>query len=115
MNLKLRRLVRTPHSEQYALFDLDKMDENYDPTSAGKVDLHFANGGVYGTFLLWKEVAAQLSAKDLRTLVTGILTEVCEPVGLPSEYAVEFFSPDLGRYELFTNAAEGEEAGEGEK
>ena len=40
MNLKLRRLVRTPASEQYALFDLDKMDENYDPVSAGKIDLH---------------------------------------------------------------------------
>jgi hypothetical protein len=110
MNLKLRRLVRTPTSEQYALFDLDKIDENYEPTSAGKVDLHFVSEAVYGTFLLWNDVAAGISAAEARSLVLGILTELCEPMGLPAEYAVEFFSPDLGHYELFTNALE---AGEG--
>lgn len=106
MNLKLRRLVRTPSSEQYALFDLDKMDENYDPVSAGKIDLHFVPEGIYGTFLLWKEVAEPLSSKDIKTLVSTTLAELCEPMGLPSEYAVEFFCPDLRRYELFTNTAD---------
>jgi hypothetical protein len=106
MNLKLRRLVRTPSSEQYALFDLDKMDENYDPVSAGKIDLHFVPEGIYGTFQLWKEVAEPLSSKDLKTLVSTLLAELCEPMGLPSEYAVEFFCPDLGRYELFTNTSD---------
>jgi hypothetical protein len=106
MNLKLRRLVRTPSSEQYALFDLDKMDENFDPVSAGKIDLHLVPDGVYGTFLLWKEVADTLSSKELKTLVSAILAELCEPMGLPSQHAVEFFCPDLKRYELFTNAAD---------
>ncbi len=108
MNLKLRRLVRTPSSEQYALFDMDKMDENFDPTSAGKLDLHFVNEAVYGSFLLWKEVAEQLSPSEIKNLVVAIIAEVCEPMGLPAEYAVEFFCPDLGHYELFTNALEGE-------
>jgi len=108
MNLKLRRLVRTPSSEQYALFDLDKMDENYDPISAGKVDLHFVPEGIYGTFLLWKETVENLAPKDIKTLVAAILAELCEPMGLPSEYAVEFFCPDLGRYELFTNTTNGD-------
>lgn len=106
MNLKLRRLVRTPSSEQYALFDMDRMDENLDPTSAGKLDLHFVNEAVYGSFLLWKEFADQLSASEIKGLVTAVVAEVCEPMGLPAEYAVEFFCPDLGHYELFTNALE---------
>jgi hypothetical protein len=106
MNLKLRRLVRTPSSDQYALFDLDRLDENFDPVSAGKIDLHYAPEGIYGTFLLWKDAAEALASKELKSLVSGILAELCEPMGLPSEYAVEFFCPDLKRYELFTNAAD---------
>ena len=93
MNLKLRRLVRTPSSEQYALFDMDRMDENLDPTSAGKLDLHFVNEVVYGSFLLWKEVADQLSASEVKGLVTAVIAEVCEPMGLPAEYAVELGAP----------------------
>lgn len=115
MNLKLRRLVRTPFSEQYALFDLDKMDENFDPTSAGKIDLHFVNEGVYGTFLLWDDVAERLPANDVRNLVLTILTELCEPMGLPAEYAVEFFCPPLERYELLTNAIDADEESAGEE
>ena len=52
MNLKLRRLVWTPHSEQYALFDLDQTDASFDPISIGKLDLHYTTDAIYGTFLL---------------------------------------------------------------
>lgn len=103
MNLKLRRLVRTPSSEQYALFDPDRTDDNYDPLSMGKLDVHYAAEGVYGTFLLWRQAIADLPPDQLRAVVEATLQELCEPMGLPGFYAVEFFSPDLASYELYSN------------
>ena len=70
MNLRLRRLVRTPTSEQYALFDPDRTDENYDPMSIGKLDLHYTSDGIYGTFLLWKQAIEGLPP-DLIALPKG--------------------------------------------
>jgi hypothetical protein len=109
MNLKLRRLVRTPSSEQYALFDPDRTDENYDPVSMGKLDVHYAPEGVYGTFLLWQQALADLPAEQIHALVEATLQELCEPMGLPAFYAVEFFSPDLATYELHSNEEEGQD------
>jgi hypothetical protein len=103
MNLKLRRLVRTLSSEQYALFDLDRTNENYDPLSLGKVDLHYTDEGVYGTFLLWQEAIGHLPPEQIHRLVETLLQEMCEPMGVPQFYAVEFFSPDLGDYVLHSN------------
>ena len=106
MNLKLRRLVRTPASEQYALFDLDRTNDNYDPLSLGKVDLHYTDEGVYGTFLLWQEAVGHLPPEQVDLLVETLLREMCEPMGLPAFYAVEFFSPDLESYVLHSNEEE---------
>jgi hypothetical protein len=103
MNLKLRRLVRTPSSEQYALFDLDRTDGDYNPMSIGKLDLHFSGEGVYGTFLFWQEAIAELPDTQVHSLAEAILHEVCEPMGLPAFYAVEFFSPGLESYALLSN------------
>lgn len=103
MNLKLRRLVRTPSSEQYAIFDLDRTDEAYDPLSVGKIDLHYADGGIYGTFLLWQGVVTDLPADQVSLLVEVILQELGEAMGLPSFYAVEFFTPDLQTYVFHTS------------
>jgi hypothetical protein len=106
MNLRMRRLVRTLSSEQYALFDPDRTDANYDPLSVGKLDLHYTAEGIYGTFLLWKQAVANLSAEQVQVLVEATLQEICEPMGLPAFYAVEFFSPDLTSYELHSNEQE---------
>jgi hypothetical protein len=95
MNLKLRRMVRTPHSEQYAVFDLDQLDDNYDPQSIGKLDLHYTSDGVYGTFLLWKKAIAHLPSGQVHGLVEATIQELCEPVGVPAFFAIEYFSPDL--------------------
>lgn len=108
MNLKLRRLVRTPSSEQYALFDLDRTDANYDPLSIGKLDLHYTTDGVYGTFLLWQEPIADLPANQVQALVEATVQELCEPMGVPAFYAVEFFSPGLKSYALHSNENESE-------
>ena len=109
MNLKLRRLVRTPSSEQYALFDPDRTDDNYDPLSIGKLDLHYTPDGIYGTFLLWKKVADELPPDQVRALVEATLQELSEPMGLPAFYAVEFFSPHLKSYVLYSNETEEDE------
>ena len=114
MNLKLRRLVRTPSSEQYALFDPDRTDDNYDPLSIGKLDLHYTPDGIYGTFLLWKRVADELPADQVRDLVEATLQELSEPMGLPAFYAVVFFSPPLKSYVLYNNETEEEEEEEAE-
>lgn len=103
MNLKLRRLVRTPYSEQYALFDLDGTPDADEPPSVGKLDLHFTNTGVYGTVLLWQSAAASLPAEQQRTFIEALLSDISQPVGLPDTFAVEFFSPDLGTYSLYHN------------
>ena len=103
MNLKLRRLVRTSSSEQYALFDADRTDDNYEPLSIGKLDLHYTPDGVYGTFLLWARVADELPPDQVGDLVEATLQEITEPMGLPAFYAVEYFSPDLKTYVLHSN------------
>jgi hypothetical protein len=102
MNITLRRLVRTPTSEQYALFDLDRTDANYDPLSIGKLDLHYTADGVYGTFLLWKNAIAGLPQDQIQAMIQATVQELCEPMGVPAFYAVEFFSPDLEDYALHT-------------
>ena len=115
MNLKLRRLVRTPSSEQYALFDPDRTDDNYDPLSIGKLDLHYTSDGIYGTFLFWQQVAEEFEPDQVRTVVEATLQELSEPMGLPAFYAVEFFSPHLKSYVLYSNESEDseeEEAGD---
>jgi hypothetical protein len=106
MNLKLRRLVRTQSSEQYAIFDLDRTDANYDPLSIGKLDLHYTDDGVFGTFLLWQEATASLPLSQIRALAEATVQELCEPMGVPAFYAIEYFSPDLQSYALYSNEDE---------
>ena len=107
MNLKLKRLVRTLSSEQYALFDLDRTDEAFDPLSIGKLDLHFTEEGTYGTFLLWETAVAGLPTKQLQSLVRMTVEELCGPVGVPNFYAVEHFVADLQTYTLLSNEDSG--------
>lgn len=103
MNLKLRKLVRTPYSEQFALFDLDQTDASYDPISIGKLDLHYTADAIYGTFLLWHNAVEDIPQDQIRHLVETTLQELCEPMGVPAFYAIEFFAPHLRTYILHSN------------
>lgn len=105
MNLKLRRLVRTQSSEQYALYDLDQVDADQQPATIGKLDLHYTGEGVYGTLLLWDETLRALKPAQRHEFVSALLTELTQPMGVPNEYVVEFFMPQLNEYELFHNVA----------
>ncbi len=113
MNLKLKRLVRTSSSEQYALFDLDQIDGEQQPMTIGKLDLHYTGEGVYGTLLLWDATARQLRPAQRRQFIRALLDEVVQPMGVPNEYVIEFFDPHLDNYEVFHNVAvEGEDQSE---
>jgi hypothetical protein len=111
MNLKLRRLVRTPYSEQYALFDLDGAKEDGEPPSVGKLDLHFTDSGVCGTVLLWQAFWTSIPAGQRRAFVEALLADISQPMGLPDTFAVEFFSPDLNTYSLYHNLDAEEDGG----
>lgn len=103
MNLKLKRLVRTPNSEQYALFDLEQSAADGQPLTIGKLDLHYTGEGVYGTVLLWDEASRALRPATRRQFIRALLADLTQPMGVPSEFVVEFFAPRLADYELFHN------------
>src|SRR5215212_12093551 len=52
MQLKLRRVVRTPRSEKIALFDLDERDDANQPVNFGLLHVHYLEDEVSGTLLL---------------------------------------------------------------
>lgn len=115
MNLKLKRLVRTASSEQYALFDLDEVDDEDEmPVTIGKLDLHYTGEGVYGTLLLWDDTTRQLGVEGRKEFIYALLDEVSQPMGVPNEYVVEFFAPTLDYYEVFHNVGLAEEENEDE-
>ena len=105
MNLKLKRLVRTQNSEQYALFDLSQLDAQQQPMTIGKLDLHYTGEGIYATILLWDELSRRLRPNQRQKFIHALLEEISAPMGVPNEYVIEFFTPSLDQYELFHNLA----------
>ncbi len=99
MPLKLRRLVRTPHSEQFALYTT----QGDTSTSIGKLDLHFTSDGVFGTLILWDEIMTGWEEDALAEFVEGLVEDLLEPYGMPEQYAIEYFVPVLDSYHFFTN------------
>ncbi|MCB0162131.1 MAG: hypothetical protein KDD83_28535, partial [Caldilineaceae bacterium] len=81
MNLKLKRLVRTQSSEQYALFDLNQLDDQDAPMTIGKLDLHYTGEGIYGTLLLWDDLSRTLRAGRRSAFIRALLDEVAQPMG----------------------------------
>lgn len=111
MNLKLKRLVRTPSSEEYALFDLDQGTPDGAPMTIGKLDLHYTGEGVYGTILLWDDASRQLTPAQRSAFIHALLNEIVQPMGIPNEFVVEFFAPTLEHYQVFHNVGAEDEAG----
>lgn len=103
MNLKLKRLVRTTSSEQYALFDLNQINADHQPTTIGKLDMHYTAEGIYGTILLWDDVSRAMDLTQRKELVQILLDEISTPMGVPNEYVFEFFAPTLDEYEVIHN------------
>jgi hypothetical protein len=100
MNLKLKRSTRTPYSEEISIYDQETRDENEEPVSIGKIDVHYLDDQVVGTLLIWQEFATGYrqahgpgSPETLDDLIDAILAEVSEPVGISATYAVEVYYP----------------------
>jgi hypothetical protein len=123
MNLKLKRVARTPYSEQIAIFDADSRDENDNAVNIGKLDLHFVDDQIIGTLLIWDEYAYGFnrlhgpgSEENMDTLIDDILTEATEPLGIPSEYGIEVYYPSAMNHSFVSNYAdEDEEEATGEE
>ncbi len=108
MRTQLKRILRTLQSEQYALFDMDRLDEEGLPVSLGKLDLHFAEDGTYGTLLLWRERFVSLADDELQHFVQGLLDEFSTPMGVSGEYLVECALAPEEDYQLFSNMLDAE-------
>jgi hypothetical protein len=121
MNLKLKRVVRTSHSEEIAVFDSDTRDENDDAVSIGKLEVHYLGDQIVGTLLIWSEFAQGYNAthgpgsdETMDDLIDSILSEIAEPLGVPAEYGIEVYFPSVTNQSFFSNYAhdgqvEGEE------
>ncbi|MBF6612247.1 MAG: hypothetical protein IVW55_03885 [Chloroflexi bacterium] len=119
MNLKLKRIARTPYSEALSIFDGDHPDENGEAVNIGKIELHYLEDQIIGTLLIWQEYAtgfarthASGSDETMDTLIDDILAEVSDPLGVASEYGIEIYFPSLTNHQFVSNY-EGDEGGAG--
>lgn len=103
MKLRIRRRIRTTHSEQWTLFDLDQTGEDSNPQNIGKLDLHYDTDMIYATLLVWSEFTEFLDEGALRSMVDELLEEITEPIGVPADYSMDYFSPSLASYKFYTN------------
>ena len=100
MNFKLRRLVRTETSEQYAL---DALVEGSEPASVGKLDLHYTDTLIMVTFLVWGPLFPKMDEPTLRSFVAGLVADFSAAVGMPEQYAIEYFVATKESYRYFSN------------
>jgi len=106
MDLRLRRLVRTPTSEQYALHDAHTKGEDDSGTCVGKLDVHYTEEGTYGTLLLWQAPASSLAADEVDGLIAELVAGFAEPMGVAGEYVIEHFAPPVDSYKVYSNIEE---------
>lgn len=112
MNIKLKRVVRTPHSEEIAIFDTDTRDENEAAVNIGKLEVHYLEDQVVGTLLLWQEFTRGFavtypSGSDLTMddVIDRILSEITESLGVASEYGIEIYYPAVSNQGFVSNYA----------
>jgi hypothetical protein len=103
VKIKIKRRLRTATSEQWALFNLDTIDDSGQPESAGKIDIHYDEEMVFLTVLLWSEFTASLDEAAVQSIIDELVDEVTEPVGVPAEYSLDFFTPSFADYKFLTN------------
>jgi hypothetical protein len=114
MNIKLKRAVRTPHSEEIDIIDGDLRDENDEPINIGKLEVHYLNDQVVGTLLIWEEFAQGYNRTQganvlMDDLIETILSEVTEPIGVAAEYGIEIYFPSVLNHSFASRYAEDDE------
>jgi hypothetical protein len=119
MKLKLKRATRTPYSEQILIYDLENLDAEGEPVQIGQLDAHYVDDQIVGTLLISQEFAEgyrQINGDGSRgqtaldNLVSEILAELSEPVGVSGTYAFEVYYPSFTSHGLFSNYPEDDEA-----
>jgi hypothetical protein len=103
MRLRIKRRIRTADSEQWTLYDGDTLDETGQPQNIGKLDLHYDTEMVYATLLLWSEIATELQDATVKKIIDDVIEEVTEPIGVPADYSLDFFTPSINDYKFYTN------------
>jgi hypothetical protein len=104
--------VRTPYSEQYALYHPNQLDDEGRPLSLGKLDLHYTDDGIFGTVLLWRSFAMQHSERAIHDMIRVLMADFAAPMGVPGEYTVEYYVPEDDEYAVISTAVDEDEAGE---
>ncbi len=121
MNIKLKRVVRTPHSEEIAILDMDTRDENDAAVNVGKLEVHYLEDQIVGTLLVWQEYAEGFnrlhppgSSYTMDDLIEEVLSEVVSPIGVSSEYGIEIYYPSVINHSFASNYSDEDEAEYGE-
>jgi hypothetical protein len=103
MRLRIKRRIRTADSEQWTLYDADTLDETGQAQTIGKLDLHYDAEMVYATLLIWSEIATEMQEATVKKIVDDIIEEITEPIGVPADYSLDFFTPSINDYKFYTN------------
>ncbi|HET9495287.1 MAG TPA: hypothetical protein VFR15_13745 [Chloroflexia bacterium] len=118
MNIKLKRVVRTPQSEEIAIFDTDTRDANEAAVNIGKLEVHYLEDQVVGTLLLWQEFTKGFAVNyppgsdiTMDDVIDQILSEVTEPLGVAGEYGIEVYYPTVSNQGFVSNYAAADDTG----
>ena len=121
MNIKMKRVVRTPSSEEIAIFDTDTRDETEAAVNIGKLEVHYLEDQVVGTLLLWQEFMRGFAAtyppgSDLTMddVIDQILSEVTDALGVPGEDGIEVYYPSVSNQGFVSNYAVADDEDEDE-
>ena len=105
-------MVRTPHSEEIAIFDSDTRDENEAAVNIGKLEVHYLEDQVVGTLLLWQEFTRGFASTyppgsdlTLDDVIDQVLSEITESLGVASEYGIEVYYPSVSSQGFVSNYA----------
>jgi len=110
--IKLKRASRTAHSEEITIQFSDEQHLSGDEVNIGKLDVHYLGDQIVGTLLIWQEHANAFSQAgsgiEIDEVINQILTEISEPIGVPSEYGIEIYYPSLAKQDFISNYADDE-------
>ena len=111
IRVRLKRATRTLHSEQMLIYDIDNLNEEEEPVQIGQLDVHYVDDQVVGTLLIAQEYAdgkrqllgVNMGQAALDNMISEVLAEVSEPVGVPGTYAFEVYYASFSNHGFFSN------------
>jgi hypothetical protein len=112
MFIRLKRISRTPYSEEITILLSDEGRFGDEQMDIGKLNVHYMADQIVGTLLIWEEHAAAFAKSPGSTLddvIHEILTEISEPIGVPSEYGIEIYYPPLAKQDFASNYVDDED------